>query len=37
MKDKKIPNKTNILKSTLSLKRSFIPKLLAPIKAGIAK
>ncbi len=36
-KDKKIPTKTNKLKSIFSLKRSFIPKTLAPTKAGIDK
>ena len=36
-KDKKTPIKTNKLKSIFSLKISFIPKALAPIRAGIDK
>jgi len=36
-KDKKTPIKTDKLKSIFSLKRSFIPKVLAPTRAGIDK
>jgi len=36
-KDKKTPIKTNKLKSIFSLNRSFIPKVLAPNRAGIDK
>ena len=36
-KDKKTPTKTNKLKSIFSLNRSFIPKVLAPTRAGIDK
>ena len=36
-KDKKTPIKTNKLKSMFSLNRSFIPKALAPNRAGIDK
>jgi hypothetical protein len=37
IKDKKTPIKTKKLKSIFSLKRSFIPKVLAPTRAGIDK
>ena len=36
-KDNITPTKTKKLNSTLSLNKSFIPRILAPIKAGIDK
>ena len=36
-KDKKTPIKTNKLKSTFCLNKSFIPRILAPNKAGIER